>query len=498
MDRRAFLKGMAATAIAAGVLDAKTVEAAYYPGRVQPYLDGNLQKVPVITAARGTEQFWKQVRNQFMIPPASKYIHMNTGTTGSQPIFSVNNLAVMNMYKSCDPRDWSANMRARYSWWTGYSTTTGAEIVARCYQANTNEIVLSYNTTDGANMWFSNTIFKAGDRLIGTNLEHGAFTGPMTCVRDKFGVQIVIVWVPAMFDASITVDEVVSWFEVEVAKPMPNAYNKQYLTISEFTYKNGLRLPIKEISAMCKKYPNTYTIVDAAHGAGHYPMKLHDYDCDFWMGAGHKWLCGGPGTGIFYAKYTGSAQTPEFMWQGGFGSLWTAPSTNYGIRRATSSMQGRGEYNTPAVLAMVDSLKFDEYIGIDAIYERCCMLSDYSKQLVMQKWGPTSLCVAPNPDQRFRTGFTSFNPFLWHTDPTKYAEMNTAIGQVLNFLAIPTEFSPKIYGRSVTWNAIPGATSDNFVGFRVAHQGKYQSKAEVDVWFDKIVRGIDLTGLPQL
>jgi len=39
---------------------------------------------------------------------------MNTGTTGSQPAFAVNNLAAYNRYKCEDPKGWEANLNADY------------------------------------------------------------------------------------------------------------------------------------------------------------------------------------------------------------------------------------------------------------------------------------------------------------------------------------------------------------------------------------------------
>ena len=58
------------------------------------------------------------------------------------------------------------------------------------------------------------------------------------------------------------------------------------------------------------------------------PVDCHDYGADFIAGAGHKWLCGGPGTGIFYVRNSrGSWNLPPF--NGGnwasYGNLFDAP-----------------------------------------------------------------------------------------------------------------------------------------------------------------------------
>lgn len=139
-----------------------------------------LQPHPKIDARRGSEYFWKKVRKTFLLP--DDYIHMNTGTTGSQPLFSINNLGVYNLYKSMDPRDWDDNLNERFpdlfpfaDGLFGPSATTARQMaIADMYGANPDEIVLSYNTTDACNITFAGTPWESGDRIITTSWEHPA------------------------------------------------------------------------------------------------------------------------------------------------------------------------------------------------------------------------------------------------------------------------------------------------------------------------------------
>ncbi|MGZ9135166.1 MAG: twin-arginine translocation signal domain-containing protein, partial [Candidatus Deferrimicrobiaceae bacterium] len=115
MDRRDFLRGVATAALAAGFVGTREAAAIGMPGRlrkgkwgIKHALPDELLPHPEITAARGSERFWHQVRKSFVLP--ENYIHMNTGTTGSQPLFSLINLGVYNLYKSEDPRDWQTNL----------------------------------------------------------------------------------------------------------------------------------------------------------------------------------------------------------------------------------------------------------------------------------------------------------------------------------------------------------------------------------------------------
>lgn len=500
MDRRNFLKGVATAALAAGFIGTREAKAIGISdglqsgGKGQPYaLPEGLLPHPEITAARGSEGFWNQVRKAFLLP--ENYIHMNTGTTGSQPFFSLNNLAAYNYYKSDDPRDWQNNLAADYPGLWRTLSKRQADIAGQ-YGANANEIVLSYNTTDACNLIFAGTPWEPGDRIITTQLEHNAMAGPMAWARDYRGVEVRIVYLPSSITPSFTVADILSLFESELQRPL-GAGKKQYLAFSEIFYKNGLRMPVKELCGLAKGH-GAYTIVDTAHGWGQLPINCHDYEVDFLCGAGHKWLCGGPGTGIFYIRYSGTAPLPPFArgnWAS-YGNLFRIPAAGYNQRNwAPTSMQGRGEANTPGLYAMTDSAAFFNYVGVQDIYARGVALAAYLKQKVEAHWGPEALWVQRNPDPAFATFLTAFNPFAAKNDASQLANMNSKMSAVLSTLASE---DPKIYIRTITWRDNPSSTADDRIGFRISTHAMYNNYEQIDYMFDRLVAAVDATGLPQL
>jgi len=510
--RRDFLKGVAAAALTAGFIGPSEARAfVNHPGKRcgQNILPKELQPHPEIHGHKGTEHFWSKVRKTFVLD--DDYIHMNTGTTGSQPLFSLVNLGVYNLYKSMDPRDWQTNLNADFSdlfpFVNNSAMTARQTSIAAQYGANPDEIVLSYNTTDACNLIFAGTPWKAGDRIVCAQWEHNALAGPIAWARDYFGVEVKIVDLPTNFTAAYTVGDVLSIFQAELSQALPSGA-KQYLATSEVFYKNGLRLPVKEICQLAQSY-GAFTIIDSAHGWGQLPVNCHDYEADFICGAGHKWLCGGPGTGIFYIRKSyGTAPLPPFSggnW-GSYGNIFTAPSSRYDNRNwAPTGIQGRGETNTPALYAMSDSAAYFNYLGVQDIYTRSVMLGNYLKAKIAAKWGPNALFVQQNPDPRFATGLTAFNPFAGKDDSSQYAAMREAIngvggvGGILNTLA---GGDPKIYIRSITFRDKDGnpnyPSSDNRVALRVSTHGVYNNYREIDHVFGRLVAAVDATGLPQL
>lgn len=502
LNRRNFLKGAAAAAVTAGVLgstEARALTRWAGRGKDSSVLPDTLLPHPLVNANPGSEGFWHQVRKAFPLP--NDYIHMNTGTTGSQPLFSLNNLAVYNHYKSQDPRDWESNLIADFP--ELFPTLNGSAISARqaavaaAYNANPDEIVLSYNTTDACNQIFAGTPWKPGDRIITTSFEHPALAGPIAWARDYHDVEVVVIDMPSTVDSDFTVADMLAPFEQALMQPLPSADNKQYVAFSEIFYKNGLRMPVAEICALARTYGG-YSIVDTAHGWGMLPIDCHAYGADFIAGAGHKWLCGGPGTGICYVRTSHMADSwplPPFAMGNFFiyGNPFQAPSALFESRDWSPSryMQARGEYNRPALYAMTDSLSFFDYVGIDAIYDRGVALGEYLKLKIEAEWGVDALWVQRNPDARFATALTSFNPFAAKDDPSAYTAMRTAINDVLAALAAET---PKIYIRSVTWRTSQNEPADNRIGFRVSTHAMYNSPGEIDHVFDRIVYHVQQAG----
>jgi selenocysteine lyase/cysteine desulfurase len=310
----------------------------------------------------------------------------------------------------------------------------------------------------------------------------------------------VIVDIPSNFTPDTTVDDVLGWFDNAILDPEDlGPGKKQYLAISEIFYKNGLRMPIPELCALARS-KGAYSIIDTAHGWGMLPIDCHDYGADFIAGAGHKWLCGGPGTGILYVRNSGTDPLPPFAMGNFFiyGNPFVAPSVNFGNRNwnPASLMQSRGESNTPALYAMTDSVSYFDQIGVEAIYDRGVALGNYLKGLIAAQWGPSALWVQQNADPRFATALTCFNPFADKDSASAYTAMRDAINAVIGALAAET---PKIYIRSITWRSSSlGLTADDRVGFRISTHGVYNNYDEIDYVFDRLVYHINQSSLAQL
>jgi selenocysteine lyase/cysteine desulfurase len=481
------------------------------PTKLMPY--------PLIKGDPRHERFWQEVRRAFPLPPAGHYCHYNTGTTGSQPFFSINNLAVYNLYKSRDPVYWMNNLADDFP--ELFAVPTGgshqsaiyAEL-ADMFNGNTDEFVLSYNTSDGMLNCTTGIHWNAGDRIVTTNMEHPCGLGTVAWARDNYGVSVSVVDIPFDGGFNLTVDQFVELFRPALSAPLP-AGAKQVLVFSHISFRTGIVMPAKELTALAHSFDNSWVMIDSAHGWGQLVMDCKDIGADFIAGAGHKWLCGGPGTGILYVRNSSGSYPliPFNPWTEGWGDLWTVPSARFndathagarGNKTLNTGMQSRGEWNRCASFAMADTASWYHYIGLQNIYKRGTDMAAYFQKKVTDRWGPKALWVNPAVDQRFKGFVTAFNPFKGNTDSANYATQSAAIGKVVSTLqaSIDKDLNPTgktpIYLASRNWSNQNADRRSNRACFRVSTHAMYSSREETDFVIEQIAKEVDASGIPQL
>ena len=375
------------------------------------------------------------------------------------------------------------------------------------YGANPDEIVLSYDTTDGLIVIFAGIKWGPSDRIVTTNMEHPAGQGPIAWARDVFGVPVSVVDIPLDGGFNMSVADFVNLFKPALSAPLP-AGGKQFLVISQISYRTGLVMPLTELTALAHSFPNTWVISDSAHSWGQLPINCHATGADFIAGAGHKWLCGGPGTGILFIRNSsgGYPLAPFNYPSEGWGDLFTVPSPRYNAHPSpANTYQARGEFNRPVVYAMTDTARFFDYIGLQNIYNRGTANAKYLQQKIIDKWGLGALWFPqPGLDQRFLGFVTTFNPFRGNTNAANYAVQQPALAKIVTNLGGSTNpdlnptCTPGIYLAQRNWANHNSDGRTNRACIRIGTHAMYTSNEETDYVFAQIVKQVDATGIPQL
>jgi len=147
--------------------------------------------------------------------------------------------------------------------------------------------VFTKNTTEAINMVAQGLVWKTGDRVITTILEHHSNLLPWRNLTRQ-GVNLDVIGINA--DYSLDLDAL-----KRVITPAT-----RLITISHASNVIGVVTPVSEIAEICREN-DILLLVDGAQSVPHMPVNVARLGCDFFAFSGHKML-GPTGTGVLWMK----------------------------------------------------------------------------------------------------------------------------------------------------------------------------------------------------
>ena len=372
--------------------------------------------------------FWQQVSNEFILDPHSVY--MNIGTTGSMPRQVLQNYDRYNKLVAIDP--WHMGGE-----WGNWPYTSGlVERIAPQFGADTDELVLSRNTTDGMCTIIGSLNLQSGDEVLYTHHEHVAAESPLYVQAQRMGVTLTPVQIP-VFPGS----------EDEYVQAFANAVTERtrLIEFSHITYKTGARLPAQRICQEVAIPNGIPTLIDGAHSIGMLDLDFHAIDCDFYAGSGHKWQCGPGATGLLYVR--DNANRLRDYWSDRDAVFWPINSSlaefsSFGLQ---TQLQYIGNDNYPAKRALADVCDLWAGIGRDRIEAYVLSLSSYCKALIRDFFGPSSVIYSPDIPS-LSSGISSFNPFADRTDLALLNEFRDRLREEYGYIVRTTDFEITLGG----------------------------------------------------
>ena len=355
-------------------------------------------------------------------------LYMNIGTTGSTPRDVLKNLDKNNTAIAVNPLG-------------SFNAQTMRNTIAAGFGADPNEIVMSFNTTDGMSKIMAGLALSPGDEIISTNMEHPGGNGPIAIARDRDGLVIKRVNLPT--NDSMTDAEVLARFAAAVTA------NTRAIVFSSPPYLTGNRLNEKQLCTWAATM-GLISIVDGAHTPGMVNLNFHDMGVDFFAGSGHKWQCGPGQTGIMYVRngltnapyqrsnvtvYNGltdetasvTLNLPGYSNPSPLPTFFPTVSSGYtGVPGSTLAGGVRNPQHN--VAAQLMSIGNPSYPALKAVQEVCSLwdgwgrqnienyvvaLAQYLRARLVAIWGPRCLSAAYNASTPHyaRVGLTGFNPF---------------------------------------------------------------------------------------
>lgn len=243
------------------------------------------------------------------------------------------------------------------------------------------EVIWTSGTTEAINLVANGVgqLFKAGDEIIVTELEHHAnlVTWQQACKRSGATLKVCPIFDSGELDIS-AFDSLLNDKTRLVALPhVSNAL--------------GTVNPIKEICKKAKQY-DAWVLVDGAQGIAHGNVDVQAIGCDFYAFSGHK-LFGPTGVGVLWGRKALLETWP--VWQTG-GEMISEVDYQSATWGALPNRLEAGTPNIAGVIGLGAAVKWLLSLDIEAMQAHEQDLLAYASKLAQDIDGMEIVGTAPN------------------------------------------------------------------------------------------------------
>ncbi len=248
--------------------------------------------------------------------------------------------------------------------------------------------VFTRNTTESINIVARGMLWKKGERIVTTLLEHHSNLLPWMRLKEK-GVELQVI----KPDKTGIID--LADYEKAIAK------GTRLVAVSQLSNALGTVLPIKEISKICRERGSAL-LVDAAQSVPHMPVDVMDIDCDFLCFSGHKMLAP-MGTGVLWIKTEGEV---EPLMVGG-GMVQDVGDNWYEIKKGYEGFEA-GTPDISAGIGLGAAVDYLTRVGVEAIHHHEQRLTAKLLEGMQEIDGVVIYGLSPGSSRRARGGVVSF------------------------------------------------------------------------------------------
>jgi len=220
--------------------------------------------------------------------------------------------------------------------------------------ASADEVVFTRGTTESINLvahaW-GGKFLRAGDVVLLTEMEHHSNLVPWQLLAERMGARLR--FVPVRDDGRLALDQLPSLLTPEVK-------------LFAFTHISNSLGTINPVAELCQKARavGVLTLVDAAQSAGHLPINVQEFGCDFLAFSGHK-MCGPTGIGALYGRREILDSMPP--WHGGGEMIVSVTLEKSAFKKAPHRFEA-GTPNIAGAIGLAAAVDYIERIGRLARY----------------------------------------------------------------------------------------------------------------------------------
>jgi len=318
-------------------------------------------------ALAADDQFWNQIRSQYMLKP--DYINLENGFYNfiPQPTLEkyIQHIRDINYqgsyYMRTVQRDNKKRMAAKLA------------AVAGC---SPEELIITRNTTESLDLIIAGQDWKAGDEALMAIQDYGSMLDMFEQVSKRYGVVLNKVSIPNLPASD---EEIVSLYEKAITP------KTKLMMVPHMVNITGQILPVRKICDMAHS-KGVEVMVDGAHAFAHIQYKISELDCDYYGTSLHKWMSVPLGAGFLFVKKEKIAKTWPLIGDG------TKDLSD--IRR----LNHIGTHACATDLTIEDAIDFYNMIGAERKEKRLRYIQQYWTSRV--KNVPKIIINTPTDDKR--------------------------------------------------------------------------------------------------
>lgn len=221
---------------------------------------------------------------------------------------------------------------------------TREEVKNLLHASKREEIIFTRGTTESFNLLASSLldVFKTGDNIILSELEHHSNIVPWQLHASKKGIEIRVL--PVNEKGIIDIDQ------------LPKLVDEKTRLVSVAHVSNvlGTIQPIRELVHWAHEH-DILVAVDGAQAIAHMPVNVQELDCDFYAFSAHK-MYGPTGVGVLYGKEKWLEKMPPYQGGGEMIDQVSFEKTTY------NSLPYKFEAGTPNIAGVVAFKSAIEYL----------------------------------------------------------------------------------------------------------------------------------------
>lgn len=243
------------------------------------------------------------------------------------------------------------------------------------------EIALTHSTADGISRVAASIDWEPGDVIVRTDLEHSAGILPWWNLQRE-GCEVRV---HETDDGRLDLDT--------LADDIADA---RLVCLNSITWSHGTRLPVEDVIEIAHE-SETLVLIDAVQSVGQTDPNIDEWNADFVVGAGHKWLLGPWGAGWLYIN--DALETELTPAQIGYRSVVESTASSPELKPGAARFEV-GTTNIGPYVGLQAAIETIESVGLNTIETRIERLTDRLKD------GLGDRCLSPSD---YESGLVAFS-----------------------------------------------------------------------------------------